>query len=784
MAFNIGVNVIEVDGSAAPAIAAAPVSVAGFLVRSQRGVPNQAVPIRSLANFFNHFGGFVPGVYGAHAMRGFYDNGGTQAYAVRVLGSGNAAATTILNDRNVVSAATLQLAVGKRGQPDPGAWGDGITVIVADHPRGTSAIPAQLIGTAAEPFSLSPGDTLEITVNGGSAPVTITFSDTDFTDIDDAAASDVAAAVNEQTTAVRASVTSDQRLVLASSISGPASRLQIAGTGANALGMDGADSDAALGLNTTFAVLQSVGGFVPGSAVRLETRGHIVAEDPMLSAMTEGAGINITVDGGDTIPIVFTGSDFAGGIGATTPAEVVTAINRQAQGFHATLNAESHLVLLSHTYGPNSSLASAPGTPNATAELGLTTSTPQVGVRLYRELNTVSEPSKSISWSTGLPAGGAPAFVQSVEFDLIVQQNGAEVERFESISMQAGLDDYVETVLNDQAGGSRYIMATNQQSSSGAGLNAPATGAFALSGGSDGGDLADTAYIGNAAARTGLYAFDRADIQLLACPETTSPGVVAASLAYCENRGDAMFVGATPPGLGLDGIKNYAGAFRGRKTYGALYAPWIQVANLLDTTGNNPRLWIPPTGHILGTYARITDARGVWKAPAGDEAQLRNALAVEFGMTDIDHTDLVKNGGVNGIRAIPGAGIIVDASRTLSTDSRWLFVNVRRLFNFIKSSLRDGLQFVPQEPHDEALRRQVRFNVITPFLLGLWRQGAFGSDAPEDVFTVKCDAENNPPAQVNLGHFTVEVYFYPVRPAETIIIIVGQQESGAAASEA
>jgi phage tail sheath protein FI len=74
-------------------------------------------------------------------------------------------------------------------------------------------------------------------------------------------------------------------------------------------------------------------------------------------------------------------------------------------------------------------------------------------------------------------------------------------------------------------------------------------------------------------------------------------------------------------------------------------------------------------------------------------------------------------------------------------------------------------------------------NVVTPFLLGLWRQGAFGSDDPDDVFTVICDASNNPPAEVNLGNFRIEVYFYPVKPAETIIIIVGQQESGAAASE-
>ena len=187
---------------------------------------------------------------------------------------------------------------------------------------------------------------------------------------------------------------------------------------------------------------------------------------------------------------------------------------------------------------------------------------------------------------------------------------------------------------------------------------------------------------------------------------------------------------------------------------------------------------------MLGTYARIADARGVWKAPAGDEARLIDALGVEYDMTDADHTDLVRNGGVNGIRALPGAGIVVDASRTLSTDTRWLFANVRRLFNFVKASLRDGLTFVAQEPHTEELRRMVALNVTAPFLLGLWRQGAFGSDPADQVFTVKCDAENNPPAEVAAGLFTLEVYFYPAKPAESILIIVGQQDSGATAAEA
>src|SRR5258708_18391440 len=95
-------------------------------------------------------------------------------------------------------------------------------------------------------------------------------------------------------------------------------------------------------------------------------------------------------------------------------------------------------------------------------------------------------------------------------------------------------------------------------------------------------------------------------------------------------------------------------------------------------------------------------------------------------------SDLVKNSGVNGIRAVPGAGIVVDASRTLSTDTRWLYVNVRLLFNYVKSTLKQGLRWVRQEPNRDTLWDAVKFGSVIPFLMSLWRRGAFGRGKPAD----------------------------------------------------
>ena len=224
--------------------------------------------------------------------------------------------------------------------------------------------------------------------------------------------------------------------------------------------------------------------------------------------------------------------------------------------------------------------------------------------------------------------------------------------------------------------------------------------------------------------------------------------------------------------------KTYGQGFQGDKVYGALYFPWIRVADPIGT-----QKWIPPTGHILGVFARTERERGIWKAPAGNAAKINEALDIRHQITNAVHTDLVKNGSVNAVRFIPGQGIVIDSSRTLSSNTIWLYVNVRLLFNFVKSSLMGGLRWVVQEPNDETLWNKVKYNSVVPFLMGLWRRGAFGSGLPEETFTVKIDSENNPPASVQQGILNIEVYFYPVRPAETIVITVGQQESGATASE-
>jgi phage tail sheath protein FI len=405
-------------------------------------------------------------------------------------------------------------------------------------------------------------------------------------------------------------------------------------------------------------------------------------------------------------------------------------------------------------------------------------------------LNTVTN---DVTWTPAIANNAAYTLLQTtvakVEFDLTIAQGAGDadhiVETWTGLSMEPDVSNYAPHVLNDLQTGSRFVVATDRNSAAGSGADVPVALQWTRVQPGRDGTPTPNEFIGDAAAHTGFNAFDTYDVQLVTCERTDAP-IVVAGLAYCAGRGDCMYVGAVPQDSftnGTEAAVKYGQAFQGKKVYGALYGPWIAVPDPVGL-GDTPIKLLPAVGHVMGVYARIETARGVWKAPAGDEANLLGVLDVEARMSDAEHTDLVKNGSVNGIRVVPRSGIVIDASRTLSTDTRWLYVNVRLLFNYVKSSLKNGLRWVRQEPNRDSLWNAIKFSSVNPFLMQLWRQGAFGTGTAEQTFTVICDAGNNPSDQVEQGNLKVEVYFFPSRPAETIVIIVGQQPSGATASEA
>lgn len=186
------------------------------------------------------------------------------------------------------------------------------------------------------------------------------------------------------------------------------------------------------------------------------------------------------------------------------------------------------------------------------------------------------------------------------------------------------------------------------------------------------------------------------------------------------------------------------------------------------------RVYVPPSGHVAGIYARTDEERGVHKAPAN--AAVLGALNVKYYIGRPKH-ELLNPQGVNVIRNING-NITVWGARTIggNKNSEWKYVNVRRLFLYIRESIDEGTQWVVFEPNDAKLWGKIRRN-ISDFLTNVWRAGALFGSTPEQAFYVKCDEETNPPEVRELGQVVTEIGIAIVRPAEFVIFRVSQAGS-------
>jgi phage tail sheath protein FI len=298
----------------------------------------------------------------------------------------------------------------------------------------------------------------------------------------------------------------------------------------------------------------------------------------------------------------------------------------------------------------------------------------------------------------------------------------------------------------------------------------------------------------NQADKLGLFAFDDAeDIALMAAPGL-SPVQQKQMLELCELRKDRFAI--------LDGPIVSAGDMdipASQKGYGAIYVPWCKITrpswfngnqDHIKVTGPNRRkliktdkdeLYVPPSGHIAGIYARVDGDRGVHKAPANELMMGITGLSQNINRLEQGQ---YNERGINVVRDFKDRGIRVWGARTLGTksDPSWKYINVRRLFIMVEQSIMLGSQWSVFEPNDETLWKKLTRDTRA-YLLRVWRSGALFGATPEEAFYVKCDSETNPRYLIDAGQVNVQIGISPVKPAEFVIFSIGQWDGGALISE-
>jgi len=317
-----------------------------------------------------------------------------------------------------------------------------------------------------------------------------------------------------------------------------------------------------------------------------------------------------------------------------------------------------------------------------------------------------------------------------------------------------------------------------------------ATVAFQLSpgansDGADGNPPTANDIIGVRANKTGMFALEDVDIFNIFCIPVTAtldaPGafvnafaVYSAAEAYCLERRAFLIIDIPQNIDTVQEMKDWLDFNPNLRSRNAgVYFPRLRIADPL----NQFRLRdFGPSGTMAGLYARTDNDRGVWKAPAGIDATLRNVNELSYVLTDPENGALNPL-GVDCLRTFPIIGTVSWGARTLdgadALASEWKYLPVRRFALFLEESLYRGTKFAVFEPNDEPLWAQIRLNVGA-FMQTLFRQGAFQGQTPRDAYFVKCDKETTTQNDINQGIVNILVGFAPLKPAEFVIIRISQ----------
>jgi len=296
------------------------------------------------------------------------------------------------------------------------------------------------------------------------------------------------------------------------------------------------------------------------------------------------------------------------------------------------------------------------------------------------------------------------------------------------------------------------------------------------------GDAGAEKLTGDAAAETGLYALEGIapdSFNILCIPAAANLDqqsfavVVSAAEKYCCDKRAFLIVDIPSAIKTKDEMVDWMQTNDDlRHRNAAIYFPRLEIPDPLN--GKQPRN-VGASGTLAGVYARLDGTRGVWKAPAGAEADLRGAT-ISAQLSSPENGELNAL-GINALRNFPQIGNVSWGARTLAGSdqeaSEWKYVPVRRLALYLKESLYQGSKWANFEPNDDLLWAQLRSS-FGAFMNNLFRQGAFQGTKAGEAFFIKCDETTTTEDDIESGIVNIIVGFAPLKPAEFVLIRIQQ----------
>ncbi len=717
--------IIEEEQPRVRTIQAVQTSIVAAVGVTERGPIATPTLVTSETEYQAIFGGFTANSDLAHAVRGFFENGGQFLFISRTVhytdpsipGTATAVKAT-LNLLTAASGPTAGFVLGTNTAPFVFTAGGTLVIDpdgVGDETATFDAAAATQTSSNTETYVLSDGLTLTFGINGGSVQ-TVTFNTGEFVAIGAATALEVAAVINAEATGMQADVDTAAVRITTDRLGTGASIDTFGGTAAATLGFSGSEAgtgDVADITAVTVAEIKTVveADVVGGSGVTVTD----VAGAVQIASNTTGPSSSIAVDATSTLDTVI-GVDNATHSGTTGAAVNTLQVDGKTEGVYAN----------------------------------------DVTIRIEAATNAVAD-----------------------DFNLVVIDDGIELETFPNLNMLDLATRYAEAVINEGSEESNLIAVIDLDAAT---TQRPANGTFGpLVGGDDGlVGLVDGDFVGAAAGATGIRAFDQTqDLTLLIIPGQATSAVQNAMITYVEETRDGTMFAIldSPAGTTATTVITYfdvTASLLGLSEFGAAYWPLVKVLNPSEAVfGTVANLDVTPAGHIAGVYARTDGARpgGIYDPPAGiEEGILRGIVGFETDeVLDGDKRDLVFPKRINILTTFTGAPRHIDGSRCLKGDGNFPFVAQRRGGIFIEVSVKNGTQFARNKNNTPKLRRTVE-RTIRQFLLLQMRNEAFSSKNPDTAFFVEFSDKLNPASVSNAGQMIGRVGLAFNTPAEFIII--------------
>jgi uncharacterized protein len=207
-------------------------------------------------------------------------------------------------------------------------------------------------------------------------------------------------------------------------------------------------------------------------------------------------------------------------------------------------------------------------------------------------------------------------------------------------------------------------------------------------------------------------------------------------------------------------------------SYAALYVPWVITPNPLATAGSAiaAEIAVPPTGFMAGIYARNDEQNGVATAPANQVLLGASRLERDISFAE---QGILNPLGINCLRFFPNRGFRVWGARTATSDSEFMYVNVRRYLIYLEHSIDNSTQWAVFENNGPILWSQVKES-IDSFLYSEFKSGNLLGDSPAEAYFVRCDRTTMTQNDLDNGRMICLIGVSLLKPAEFVIFRIGQ----------